>query len=220
MDTRYVQARARGIQCDECLRPIRWWNRRVSLDSGEGWAHLRCWNSLLFLKALVADEIRWAQLATGEIRPTEIPPDEVEHPQTVAEENPSSPILLSDAIEERVASDEPLQADAAQSVEGLQTQLNSEDTQDKIHADRNERSPDSSPYPLGQHLRRFLWGGSSFRNFGSDRRVPSSPPLPPRLCSRCGAFALRATSMFCTKCGGPLRSGAVSADVADGSQTA
>jgi cytoskeletal protein CcmA (bactofilin family) len=64
--TRDVLARVRTIPCAECLQPIRWWNRRIWLVDGERCAHLQCWKSRLFFKALVADQIRSSQLMAGE----------------------------------------------------------------------------------------------------------------------------------------------------------
>ena len=61
-----VLARVRTIPCDECLQPIRWWNRRIWLIHGERCAHLQCWKGHLFLKALVAGEIRRSQLMADE----------------------------------------------------------------------------------------------------------------------------------------------------------
>jgi hypothetical protein len=56
-----VLARFRTNSCDECTRPIRWWNRRVWVVNDERCIHLQCWSGRLFLKAyvrLVSDEIR------------------------------------------------------------------------------------------------------------------------------------------------------------------
>ena len=56
-----VLGRIRTTSCDECSRPIHWWNRRVWVVNGERCAHLQCWNGQLFLKAyvqLMAEEIR------------------------------------------------------------------------------------------------------------------------------------------------------------------
>jgi hypothetical protein len=39
--------------CDDCLRPIRWWERRVCVDKYHPYAHLHCWKSRNFFKALV-----------------------------------------------------------------------------------------------------------------------------------------------------------------------
>jgi hypothetical protein len=58
---RGMLARFRASSCDECSRPIRWWNRRVWLVNDEHCAHLQCWNGRLALKAyvqLVCDEIK------------------------------------------------------------------------------------------------------------------------------------------------------------------
>jgi hypothetical protein len=55
-----VSARFRTVRCDDCLRLMRWWSRRVWWV--DGCAHLRCWRGRLFFKAMVADQIRTAQL--------------------------------------------------------------------------------------------------------------------------------------------------------------
>jgi len=56
-----VLARLRTTSCDECARPIRWWNRRVWAINREHCSHLQCWNGQLFLKTYVqvmSEEIR------------------------------------------------------------------------------------------------------------------------------------------------------------------
>jgi hypothetical protein len=40
--------------CDDCLRPVRWWDRRVRVGNYQPYAHLTCWKSRRFFKALVA----------------------------------------------------------------------------------------------------------------------------------------------------------------------
>jgi hypothetical protein len=58
---RNLLARFKTTPCDECSRPVRWWNRRIWVVNGERCAHLQCWNGQLFLKAyvqLMAEEIR------------------------------------------------------------------------------------------------------------------------------------------------------------------
>ncbi len=58
---RDVLARLRTISCNECARPIRWWNRRVWMAGHERCAHRQCWNGQLFLKAyfqLMSEELR------------------------------------------------------------------------------------------------------------------------------------------------------------------
>jgi cytoskeletal protein CcmA (bactofilin family) len=66
LDTRDMPARVGPIRCDECLRPIRWWSRRVWLADRQCCAHLRCWKGRLFFKELVADQIRCSQLSADE----------------------------------------------------------------------------------------------------------------------------------------------------------
>jgi hypothetical protein len=67
LGTRDALARVWTMPCDECLQPIRWWNRRIWLVDGERCAHLNCWKGYLFFKTLVADQIRGLQLMAGEI---------------------------------------------------------------------------------------------------------------------------------------------------------
>ncbi len=69
LGTRDLFARVITFRCDECLRPIRWWNRRVWLGDHERCAHLQCFNGRLFLRALVADEIRRSQLIVADFSP-------------------------------------------------------------------------------------------------------------------------------------------------------
>jgi hypothetical protein len=52
--TRDMHAASR-VGCEECSRPIHWWNRRLWLDD-EHCAHLRCYQSRLFMKALLAEQ--------------------------------------------------------------------------------------------------------------------------------------------------------------------
>ena len=66
LDARYLPARVGAIRCDECLQPIRWWNRRVWLADRQCRAHLRCWKGRLFFKALVADQIQCSRLIADE----------------------------------------------------------------------------------------------------------------------------------------------------------
>ena len=54
--------RVRTVPCGECLRAIRWWNRRVWLVDSERYVHLQCWEGQLFFKALMADQIRSMQI--------------------------------------------------------------------------------------------------------------------------------------------------------------
>lgn len=66
---RTVLARLRTTPCDECARPIRWWNRRVWAVNRERCTHLQCWNGQLFLKAyvqLMSEEIRHSARVLGQ----------------------------------------------------------------------------------------------------------------------------------------------------------
>jgi hypothetical protein len=62
----YALARFRGIRCNECLRLMHCWNRRVWSADGDCCAHLQCWEGQLFLKALVTNQIRYAQIKANE----------------------------------------------------------------------------------------------------------------------------------------------------------
>jgi hypothetical protein len=49
------------IVCDQCSRPIHWWNRRIWAAGGERCSHLRCLKEQLAFKGyvqVVAEEIR------------------------------------------------------------------------------------------------------------------------------------------------------------------
>jgi len=69
LGVRGALARFKTNSCDECSRPIRWWNRRVWVVNRERCAHPQCWNAQLFLKAyvrLVSDEIRHSSQRRGQ----------------------------------------------------------------------------------------------------------------------------------------------------------
>src|SRR5262245_428211 len=140
MRRRVMLARTRAIFCNECLRPIRWWNRRVALDGSKRWLHQDCWNGQLFFKALVANEIRCAKLASGKI------PDS----QPVADEVKTLPILLSDAIDTGSISGE-LQEQAVDCPERLQ-ELAPPENRVEASADQIESHGDSALHRFGQHL--------------------------------------------------------------------
>jgi hypothetical protein len=59
-DARKMLIGARTARCNECCRLIRWWNRRIR--DGEYVTHLQCWEGRLFLTALVAEQVRNAQV--------------------------------------------------------------------------------------------------------------------------------------------------------------
>jgi hypothetical protein len=63
---RELLTRSRVKCCDECLRPIRGWHRHLWLNDPERCVHLRCWKARLFVKALVADHMRSAQVRADE----------------------------------------------------------------------------------------------------------------------------------------------------------
>jgi len=66
---RTVMTRFRTTSCDECARPIRWWNRRVLAADRERCTHLQCWNGQQFIKSyvqLMSEEIRHSAQARGQ----------------------------------------------------------------------------------------------------------------------------------------------------------
>jgi hypothetical protein len=63
---RDVLAHVRTVPCEECLRTIRWWNRRVWLVDSERCVHLQCWKGQLLFIAFVADHIRSVQIMADE----------------------------------------------------------------------------------------------------------------------------------------------------------
>jgi hypothetical protein len=60
-------ARLRTTSCDECTRPIRWWNRRVWLVNRERCAHPQCWSGWLFIKGHI-QELRHSAQRSGQPR--------------------------------------------------------------------------------------------------------------------------------------------------------
>jgi hypothetical protein len=67
---RAVMARLRSTSCDECARPIRWWNRRVWATNRERCTHLQCWNGQQFIKSyvqLMSEEIRHSAQARKQL---------------------------------------------------------------------------------------------------------------------------------------------------------
>jgi hypothetical protein len=177
---RYVFARIRTVPCGECLQPVRWWNPRVWLVDCARCAHLECFKRRLFLKALVADEIRRWQLM-----PEEIPPSPRLRSQSGDNGSPHNglrhPDTSATGMRERV---EPLEAQRQQA----------EELAARTHVVKNQRNGNSPVRELGHRLWHFL-----------GRPVRHRPPLPPHLCMLCGKVAFSAMSVFCTKCGAPFR---------------
>jgi hypothetical protein len=75
----------------------------------------------------------------------------------------------------------------------------------KTRIDKNQRNSGSLLHQLAEPLWHLLDRSSLFWNSGVVRPVPHRPPLPPRLCMVCGEVAFSAMSVFCTKCGAPLK---------------
>jgi hypothetical protein len=192
-----VLAHVRTITCDECSRPIRWWNRRIWLLDRQcsapdkrlfpgtqrlalKAAHLECWKGHLFFKALVAHQIRCSQLtADDEFPPT---PQRRSRPS----DNASADTGLRSPVAPMTALREP--------VEGLEAQQQQAELVAKTRVDKHQGSGNSSLRELGQGLRLSL-----------ARLAPHRPPLPPRLCMLCGGVEFSETSVVCSKCGTSLR---------------
>jgi hypothetical protein len=180
---RHVLARVRSVCCDECSRPIHWWNRRVWLVDGERCAHLRCFEGYLFLKALVEDEIRSAQLVVA---------DQIQAPSRSYSE-PSDNGSANDELRNSDASVTAMR-EPVERLEGQQQQT--EEPTAKTRPDKNQRNGNSALHEreLGQSLWHLL-----------GRLAPHRPPRPPRLCMLCGGVEFSDTSVLCSKCGSPLR---------------
>jgi len=108
LGVRDVHARVSRVRCDECLRVIRWWNRRVWALNREGCTHLQCWNGQLFLKSYV-------QLMSEEIRHSA---EEIRH-STQASDQPSDNDSTDAALHELRASARALR----ERVERIEAQL-------------------------------------------------------------------------------------------------
>jgi hypothetical protein len=189
LGTHELVARVITVRCNECLRPIRWWNRRVWLVANERCAHLHCFNGQLFLRALVADEIRRSQVIAGDFPPSTVTRSEPIANASADNElrNPDSPIIT---LEEPV---EQLELDAQQrQIDELST---------KAPVDANQPRDNPSLRELGQDLWHFL--GRLAPLLG--RLAPHRPPRPPRFCMLCGGVEFSETSVFCSKCGTSLR---------------
>jgi hypothetical protein len=168
-------ARVRTVPCHECLRAIRWWNRRVWLVDSERYVHLQCWQGQLFFKALVANHIRSVQIVADEnsaLSKNHSPENELQKLHTCAaqqEQVERSEILLQPADE-------------------LATKTGVDDTQRNGNSSLRELreglwhflgrlTPNRSPRPSGLCM---LCGGVEF----SEKSV---------LCSKCGT-SLRPSS--------------------------
>jgi hypothetical protein len=234
---RGILARVRAVRCNECSRPIRWWNHRVNLADGERYAHLACWNGHLFLNALVADEIKRLRSLSEETRRS----------QLVRDETPPAPIILQAAYIDSADNDaEPHSTDGVPGeqvelsegptpqtedqdgpmyvaqphstggVPGEQVELfegptpQTEDQDAPIYVDANKRSRNSSQNALPQHLRHFFSRSVFTLSFELKRLIQRRPPRPQSICILCGAIAFSDTSGFCTKCGGSFRPESVS----------
>jgi hypothetical protein len=166
-------ARVKTVPCYECLRAIRWWNRRIWLVGNKRWVHLHCWKGQLFLKALVAEHIRYVQ-ALAEDNSTlsrdHSPENELQElPTCTAQrEQVEQPAILLQPVDELAA---------------------------ETGVDETQRDGKSFLRVLGAALWHVL-----------HRLAPhQSPPYPPHLCMLCGAVEYSKKSVFCSKCGTPLR---------------
>jgi len=180
LGTRDLFARVITVRCDECLRPIRWWNRRVWLGDHERCAHLQCFNGQLFLRALVADEIRRSQLIAADFSPPT-----ATRPQPIA--NGSAANELRNPAVAVITLEEPVEQ-----LDALQQRI--EEISSKAPNDANQRRDNPPLRELGQLLWHLL-----------GRLAPHRPPRPPRFCMLCGGVEFSETSPFCSKCGTSLR---------------
>jgi len=156
LGVRDVHARVSRVRCDECLRVIRWWNRRVRLVDRERFVHLQCWRDQLFLRAFVAERIRSSQIAPGGIRPPR--------------QDRSQPNDHGSADDELLNIDE-FAAVLRDSVEQLQAQHHpAEELVVTTRLGNNQRHGSSSLSELGQRLWYFL-----------TQLDPPDRPGPPRL---------------------------------------
>jgi hypothetical protein len=131
---RHLLVRVGTDRCYDCLRAIRWWNRRVWLADGERWVHLQCWRDELFFKALVADQIRGAKVQ--------------------ADENFE---LLQNRSAENELEELPASAAQREKVERLAILLRpSEEVVAKTRVDGSQRQANSSLCQLGRGLWHFL----------------------------------------------------------------
>jgi cytoskeletal protein CcmA (bactofilin family) len=83
------------VQCNDCLRPIRWWNRRVWIADYQYWAHAQCWQGQLFFRGLIAHQIRCSQLSAGENSESYRNQTSEPHAQEVPAVAPPSPQRIS-----------------------------------------------------------------------------------------------------------------------------
>lgn len=181
--TRLILTRVRSVCCDECSRPIRWWNRRVWLVDRECCAHLQCFEGHLFFKTLVEDAARGTQLVVA---------DQIRAPSR----------SCSESSDDGPADNELRNPDTSipairESVERLEGQrLQTEEPAAKTRLDKNQRNGNSSldARESGQSLWHLL-----------GRLAPYRPRHPPRLCMLCGGVEFSETLVLCSKCGVSLR---------------
>jgi hypothetical protein len=176
LSTSDVLARLRTLRCDECMRTIPWWSRRVWLDD-ERCSHLQCFQGQLFLKAFVADEIRRSQLIAREA------------PLDPRGSRPGD----SHSAENNLRNPGP-SATAAEPIELLEAVPEQTEEVPKPHVVENQPGGNSCPRKLGLSVWHFI-----------GRFAPNRPPPPARLCMLCGGVEFGETSVFCSKCGTSLR---------------
>lgn len=178
LSTYYVLARLSTVRCYECLRPIRWWNRRVWLDD-ERCSHLQCSEGRLFLRALVAGQIQRSQLISNEVPPDPRGGSHLSNSGSSDNELPN--------LDTATAQDE--------AVERLEPQQQHAEEVPKTHfGTREYKDSTSSVRALGQNFWHVL--GSL---------VPHRPPRLPRLCMLCGGVEVSEMAVVCSKCGTSLR---------------
>jgi hypothetical protein len=177
LSTCHVFARLRTVRCDECLRPIRCWNRRVWLGD-ECCSHLQCFEGQLFLRALVAGEIRRWQLIASDV------------PLDPRGSQPSD----IDSTENNLRNPVPSTTTLSEPIELLEAAAQQREEVPKPHVVENQSSGNSCPRKLGLGVWHFV-----------GRFALNRPPPPPLFCMLCGAVELSKKSVFCSKCGTSLR---------------
>jgi hypothetical protein len=176
---RDVLTRFGPVECDECLRLIHWWSRRVALVGPERCAHLQCWKGRLFLKEMVADEIRQLVIGGEARRP---PGDGARTDYNGSDDNVLPESNASAASRRETA--EKLDAQAQQLVE--------------CTAEMTTYKQYTNGYSSMRDLGRQLW-----HSLG--RLAVHRAPCPPRLCMLCGGVEFSEASLFCSNCGTSLR---------------
>jgi hypothetical protein len=178
---RHVLARVSSVPCDDCMLPIRCWNRRISL-AGKRSAHLHCWNGRLLAQSYVrfmADEIGSPQLISG---PSPDGGFSADIARLADEDVPG--------VDLAAPQDEPSQPVEAPEQKSAEAAVETRISKKYINGNLGLRE-------LRLEVRHFL------DRLGAHR--PHRPSSPPRLCMLCGGVEFSERSVLCSKCGTSLR---------------